>query len=102
VFAHFYFDMGPRPTLKHSLDRIDTDGDYGPENCRWATASEQQRNKENVPKVRIGDIEASVAEWCERLGRRGSTIRSRIYCHGWDPVRAITTPIRPTRSRSAQ
>lgn len=44
-FEHFLADMGPKPTLKHSIDRINSNGIYAPKNCRWATSVEQNNNK---------------------------------------------------------
>ena len=50
-FAHFIEDMGPKPSLKHSIDRIDVNGDYEPSNCRWATPRTQASNKRNSVAV---------------------------------------------------
>lgn len=45
LFANFIADMGPRPSLRHSIERLDSDGNYTPKNCIWATARRQNRNR---------------------------------------------------------
>ena len=53
-FSNFFADMGRRPSDKHTIDRINVDGNYEPGNCRWATWTEQQNNKQLIKMCRRG------------------------------------------------
>lgn len=87
-FENFYSDMGKRPSKYHSIDRIDNNGPYSAENCRWATQSEQNRNKRTnrIVKVRGGTL--CLADAVDRYGKDYKLVMSRLR-KGWSVERAI-------------
>lgn len=87
-FEAFYADMGPRPSSEHSIDRIDNDGSYTPDNCRWASWTEQQRNRRDT-----GIINGRcVSELAEEAGLNRNTLDARLR-KGWSVADAITRPV---------
>jgi hypothetical protein len=77
------------------IDRRENDGPYAPDNCRWVTHSKNCRNRRsNVLVTAFGETK-TVIEWGEdpRCSVAYQTLRQRIQKYGWDPERAITTPL---------
>src|SRR5690242_20403872 len=66
-FRTFLRDMGRAPSPHHSLDRINSVGDYKPSNCRWATTLEQGNNKRNTRMLTLNGEKLSIADWARRL-----------------------------------
>jgi hypothetical protein len=83
-FMAFYRDMGPKPTKKHSLDRIDVNGNYCKENCRWATQSEQMKNTRKNNMIEFQGKRMCLKEWSRRLNVPASRIYRRVTLKGWD------------------
>lgn len=81
-FENFLADMGEPPSSKHSIDRIDVNSDYCPENCRWATDTEQARNKRSNRTLEFRGETRTVSEWSESLGIAYQTILHRLRA-GW-------------------
>jgi hypothetical protein len=76
-YENFFFDMGPRPEGK-SLERKNNDGNYEPDNCKWATAQEQSENKRNNIKLSFHGRIATVAEWARIIGCSKMRIHRRL------------------------
>lgn len=67
TFENFYTDMGPRPSKKHSIDRIDVDSGYSSENCRWATSRQQNQNRRDSKRLTAFGHTFVLTEWARRI-----------------------------------
>lgn len=90
--ANFLADIGPRPTERHSLERINNDFGYSPSNCRWATPKEQCNNKRTNRRLRFDGRVQTVAQWSRELGIGTSNIWNRLI-DGWSTQETLSTPV---------
>lgn len=88
-FENFYADMGDRPKGK-SLDRIDNDRKYCPENCKWSSAKEQSNNRRNSIVLTLNGESKTMSEWSRLTGIKYITIWTRIKKYNWPVSKALT------------
>lgn len=95
-FAKWAYENGydeSKEKSEQSIDRIDVNGDYSPDNCRYADSHIQATNKRNSIHIAYNGEIHSPGEWDEIMGYSNGTVYRRIYKNGWNVEKAITTPI---------
>lgn len=93
-FKNFYEDMFPTYEKGLTLDRINVNGDYCPENCRWATRREQSNNRNYNRLITYKEKTQSVGSWAYEIGMSQRALHKRIFTRGWAIERALTQPLR--------
>ena len=89
----FVSDVGMRPSPRHTVDRINVNGDYEPGNFRWVTMHEQNRNKRNNLMLTYNGKTMCLVDWADRVGLNRPTMRRRLKA-GWSLDEALTQPSR--------
>lgn len=88
-FRDFSNDMKCNYSEGLTLDRINNNGHYSKENCKWSTLKEQARNRNTNRIIEYGGQRKTIAEWAELSKIKPSTFRQRFYTYGWSLDRCL-------------
>jgi hypothetical protein len=92
-FFNFIEDVGERPHGT-TIDRLDSNGNYTKDNCRWATPEQQSDNRRNARRWLLDGKEYTPKELAKKYNIRRSTLDQRLYVYHWSVERAVNTPVR--------
>jgi hypothetical protein len=84
--------MGEKPTPKHSIERKNNDGDYTPENCKWSTRIEQNRNSRKNVFILLNGQKKTLKEWATHLGISSSILSKRLKAQNGNTLDAFFGP----------
>lgn len=98
-FPAFLEDMGPRPGQEYSIERVNNDGPYCPENCKWVTRETQSRNKRSNRWITFDGLTLCLTDWSVKTGINLRTLHARLSS-GWSIERALTEPSGHSTPRS--
>jgi hypothetical protein len=93
-FENFLQDMGRKPGLDYSIERINVNGNYEPNNCIWLPRNKQSSNRTDSLRITLNGVTKTLPDWCREKQLKFSTVYMRIYEYGWNPELALTTPAR--------
>lgn len=91
-FQGFWNDMADSYSEGLTIDRIDVNGNYCKENCKWSTQKEQANNRRNNHLLSFDGTTQTISQWADALGIKYDTLFTRIK-RGWSAERALTTEV---------
>lgn len=91
-FLSFLNDIGKRPSLLHSVERLDNNKNYCKENCVWALKDQQANNTRGCRFITFNGKTQSLKRWAKEIGIGNNSLQRRFDLHGWSIEKALTTP----------
>lgn len=82
-----------RPREDYTVERIDVNGNYSPDNCTWIPMSEQAKNRTSSIQIEHDGRVQNLTDWCKELNLEYKRVHNRMFKLGWDFEKAITTPV---------